>query len=613
MGLVEEVQNLCQSADDSTLRSKAHEWTGNTEPACKEVISTIKKIIKTRKALPIVRLRALKLHHHCMFTNNVNYLNFAVKKILSRLTILAQHRRSLGTMGRGEDIFGAISLKSEENKQASADFLVCLLRYIQAWAARFGRYGDGRNTPYLEAYIKLTSMGVTFPSPEQQPRPSLQDLSSSDQESCRTSSELLSELLASPEVDPDLLTQLSATLTAFLPRIQQAGLRDVVTTTLSRYEAWKARASLPAPVPSSPRGRLVRSSTESVLPSKAKLERIWELEKELASLQRQANDLQSRTTQQRKDAQQAQEEGKSEISAQIALQNEEIEDRKAKSAGRSELSRAELRLQSLVTELQTWEQCIKEKDRVLPGLRMEVEREEEENGRLKSILQGEKGVFSTQIGMIRSESENNTNLWPLILNSDAGLLYSDLEVEIRYDIQSGNSFSIQILNKMPTQLQGLSTKVIDCASEGLILAVNRENEGIPVAIGGQTTRFLSPSLRNCYTTLPRLVVTYLPSRSIECFLPLHFLRFLTPGIAQDVREVWASLASESDSKSLVLAEGSPPWFRRFFSTSPSSPLLSASFQGQPVLLEPTPGQVQCRAKGSQLRLAVLTSVRLRTP
>ena len=172
MGLVEEVQNLCQSADDSTLRSKAYEWAGNSEPACKEVISTIKKIIKTRKALPIVRLRALKLHHQCMLTNNVNYLNFAVKKILSRLTILAQHRRSLGTMGRGEDIFGAISLKSEENKQASADFLVCLLGYIQAWAARFGRYGDGRNTPYLEAYMKLTSMGVTFPSPKQQPRPS---------------------------------------------------------------------------------------------------------------------------------------------------------------------------------------------------------------------------------------------------------------------------------------------------------------------------------------------------------------------------------------------------------------------------------------------------------
>lgn len=607
MGFGEEVQSLCRSAEDSELGSKAREWAANPEPACKEVISTIKKIIKSRKELPLVRLRALKLHHQCMLTNNVHYLNFAVKKILPRLTILALHRRSLGVMGRGEDIFGAISLRSEENKQASAEFLVCLLACIRIWAARFGKYGDGRNTPYLEAYMKLTSSGVTFPIQEGDPGP--QALSSSDEESCRTSAELLSELLNSPEADPDLLAQLSTTLKGFLPRIQHTGLRDVVNTTLSRFAALKTRASLPAPLPS-PRARLVRSNTESVLPSQAKLEKLRELEKELASLQRQTNDLQSRSSQQRQEAQQAQEEGKLAISALIALQNEELEDRKAKSAGKSDLSKAESRLQSLVTELETWEQCIREKDRVLTGLRKEIEREEEENHRLKSLLKGQESDLPDIILPKKPEIANNAALWPLILNAEAGLLYTDLEVEIRYEFQPGNSLFVQILNKLPTPLQDLSTKVQDCASEGLILAVNRENEGLAVPSGGQISRFLSPSLRDCYMTLPRLVVTYSPDRRIECVLPLHFLRFLDPGVRQDVSNLWASLASESDSQSWRPAEGSQPWFLRFFSTCPASPLLSASFRGLPVLLECSAGLLQCRAKKAKLRLAVLTAVRL---
>lgn len=620
MGLADEVKALCQSAEEASLSSKAREWATSPESSCKIIISTIKQIIKTRKQLPQIRLRALKLHHFCMMTNNVHYLNFAVKKILSRLEILAQHRRNLLSMGRGEDMFGAISLRSEENKQASADFLVCLLSYIRIWASRFGRYGDSRNTPYLDVYLKLTAMGVTFPEQEAQPR--VQDLSSSDQESCRDSAELLTQLIADPEADPELLSQLVTTLKGFWPRIQQAGLKDVVTLAISRYENWKnsrMRDSLPAPALPSPRARLIRSNTESVLPSKAKLEQVLTLEKELASLQRQTSDFLSRLTLGKREAQVAQEEVDTEIAALIKLQNEELEDRKAKTHSRSELKNAESKEKNLVNELDTWELCIREKDKSLNNVLKEIEKAEEENCRLKLLLQGKEvgrsedilqEELSSPIFPVQSTSANNIALWPLLLQADTGLLYSDLEVEVRYEFHPGNSLCVQISNKQASPLQGLTTQMQDYAEEGLVLALNREMEGVPIASGDSVTRYISPRIRDCYVSLPRLVISYQPNRSIDCYLPFPFLRFLTPGLSQDVQKTWDSLVSESDIKPL---EGSEPWFLRFFSASPAHSLYSASFNSLPVLLQCSPGQVQCRATGAKLRLAVLTAVRLRVP
>ena len=623
MGLADEVKALCQSAEEAGLTPKAREWATSPESSCKVVISTIKQIIKTRKELPQVRLRALKLHHFCMMTSNVHYLNFSVKKILSRLEILAQHRRSLLSMGRGEDIFGAISLKSEENKQASAEFLVCLLSYIRIWAAQFGRYGDNRNTPYLEVYLKLTAMGVTFPAQEVQPK--VPDLSSSDQESCRDSAEVLTQLTANPEADPELLSQLVTTLKGFVPRIQQGGLKDVVTLAISRYETWKnsrVRDSFPAPAQPSPRARLVRSNTEAVLPSKAKLEQVQSLEKELASWQRQTDDFHSRLTLGKREAQLAQEDMESEIAALIKLQNEELEDRKAKTHSRSELEKAESKAKSLGKELDTWELCIRESDKSLNNVLKEIEKAEEENRRLKLLLQGKEvgrsenilqEELSSPILPVQSTSANNIPLWPLLLQVDAGLLYSDLEVEVRYEFHPGNSLCVQISNKQASQLQGLNTQVQDCAEEGLTLAVNREMEGAPIASGGCVTRYFSPRIRDCYVSLPRLVISYQPNRSIDCYLPFHFLRFLNPGVSQDVQKTWDSLVSESDIKPLAAAEGSELWFLRFFSSSPASSLYSATFNSLPVLLQCSPGQVQCRATGAKLRLAVLTAVRLRAP
>ncbi|CAG9332797.1 unnamed protein product [Blepharisma stoltei] len=130
---------------------------------CRDVISLIKKIIKDKHAAPPAKLRALKLFHACMMVANTHFLIFAQKKVMSRFTILAKHRKQIHEDNRGDDMFGSVSGASDENREASREFLICLLQYIQTWAQRFGKAPDGKSSAYYNAYTTLTKENVTFP------------------------------------------------------------------------------------------------------------------------------------------------------------------------------------------------------------------------------------------------------------------------------------------------------------------------------------------------------------------------------------------------------------------------------------------------------------------
>ena len=74
-------------------------------PVCKEVVSQIKKIIKSKSNPPPQKLRALKALNTLMLVGNVNLLIFTGKKIMSRLSILASHKKELSIELRAETIY----------------------------------------------------------------------------------------------------------------------------------------------------------------------------------------------------------------------------------------------------------------------------------------------------------------------------------------------------------------------------------------------------------------------------------------------------------------------------------------------------------------------------
>lgn len=161
------VKNCVSSQDDyQTHASEIVEIIRKADlNQCKDVISAIKKEIKDKHVDPPSKLRALELLDACMMVNNYQFLTFAQKKILDRLTILARHKKQIPSNDRGEDIFGAVGNSSDENKEASKRFLVFLLDRIKAWNMAYGRTSDGKISRYGNSYQTLVKENVTFPDP----------------------------------------------------------------------------------------------------------------------------------------------------------------------------------------------------------------------------------------------------------------------------------------------------------------------------------------------------------------------------------------------------------------------------------------------------------------
>ena len=132
-------------------------------PVCKEVVSQIKKIIKSKSNPPPQKLRALKALNTLMLVGNVNLLIFTGKKIMSRLSILASHKKELSIELRAETIFGKDSASTEENRNCSIEFINQLLDYIKNWASEFGKAPDRSDSVFFTTYNKLKESGLKFP------------------------------------------------------------------------------------------------------------------------------------------------------------------------------------------------------------------------------------------------------------------------------------------------------------------------------------------------------------------------------------------------------------------------------------------------------------------
>jgi len=264
---------------------------------CKEVITIIKKEIKSKSVPPPEKLRALQLFHACMMTGNTEFLVFASKKVMQRFTILARHKKLLMDDNRGGDLFGSMSAQSSEATQASVDFLRTLLISIRAWAHQFGSGPDGQPSAFFKAYKSLEAERVKFPSAEnknrrssQPPRPAymreaeedfgfvedhrLKPVSrpmpdrpavdnhrpkslKKDFEAIQSSVELMREMLDASEPDRETLDVLAATLRSHVSQLEtligssQQGeeieslfeANDSIRETLEQYERFKSRGS----------------------------------------------------------------------------------------------------------------------------------------------------------------------------------------------------------------------------------------------------------------------------------------------------------------------------------------------------------------------------------
>lgn len=300
MSAADLVRGLCHQSSEEMLVQQAGRWSSADMATCKEVISWVKKIIKTKKEPPSARLMALKvsftqLFHQCMLRANPNFLTFASKKVVSRFTILGAYKKQLRDANRGEDIFGAASTVSAQTRKDSAEFLQCLLAYIRIWSQKFGKMQDGSMSQFSQAYIKLTNAGVTFPPSEPPlavvqnrpvsgvPRGIVQPLTREELEERSNAAQLLNSLLDSASPDVETMAEMNTELTTFLLRIErelnlktgQAGMEDYVSQlfemndflrqTLEKYERFKLNRIAPVHIPSVDSDNIYLESEEQEL------------------------------------------------------------------------------------------------------------------------------------------------------------------------------------------------------------------------------------------------------------------------------------------------------------------------------------------------------------
>lgn len=131
--------------------------------ACKDVISHIKKVIKSKSFPPQQKLRALIILNSCMQTSNANFLQNVQEKILTRLSILASYKKEVPIPIRAEGIFGHSFSNNPVFKESSIEFINLLLSYLKSWAADFGMCPDKSDSLFFTVFKKLKDSGVVFP------------------------------------------------------------------------------------------------------------------------------------------------------------------------------------------------------------------------------------------------------------------------------------------------------------------------------------------------------------------------------------------------------------------------------------------------------------------
>lgn len=142
---------ICRDADTST---------------CRQVIAHLKAVIKNNSADVPVKLTALEILHICAQSGSLNFFSALGNKFIKRLAIMASHRIDSDDPERGRDLFGKLSLKSEQSRRASVLFLQKLLRYFVCWAKSIEGTQNRGAARIKRVFDELERRGLNFPRQE---------------------------------------------------------------------------------------------------------------------------------------------------------------------------------------------------------------------------------------------------------------------------------------------------------------------------------------------------------------------------------------------------------------------------------------------------------------
>lgn len=565
MSIAEAVKRLIHQFNEDTLILQAQEWSQTPISACKVIIKTLKKTIKSKKELPATRVMALKvpskqLLNQCILTGNPHFLQYAGKKVLSRLTILASHRKESKEITRGEDIFGPISLASAHSRAASIEFLTCLLLYMKLWAKL---YGQEESYPvYYLSYLKLVNFGVTFPSEEDLAAAGNQQISlkMEDLGNVKRSAQLLESLLNQSSADMQAAKQMAVRLQEELRRVEreigvkteQGGneeyvvqlceMNDYVRGVLEVYEERKSlqtslisredddtqlkKALAASMVPSSHSRDSVslRKSAFSAsmpafsLPTEADIASkqliLASLHEELASARQEESSL----TQS--------------FSLRQTLQRTEYSEDMQGNLSATVDSGLKLKLAGLQRKARDLQVQLQKREKEHRGIAKALGVAWEENQRLKAALAGpsdsSQAVYASQdfetirlsfnssipalvlkpeISVYAQRPVHNPLHFRSSLLSPKGILHSNTDIEVGY-LFKDSSLLLYLGNKSPIDICQLHTFICNCQTEGLRVEINKELDEQAITYKNKVNRVLRIERVGVFCEVPRLIVTY---------------------------------------------------------------------------------------------------------
>lgn len=92
--ILSSIDAIVNSPSRADLIEQLASYSRTASPAsCREIIDQVKRIFKKSRWDPIGKLQALRLFDECFQQRNSEFLEYAGRKILRRLTVLASHRR----------------------------------------------------------------------------------------------------------------------------------------------------------------------------------------------------------------------------------------------------------------------------------------------------------------------------------------------------------------------------------------------------------------------------------------------------------------------------------------------------------------------------------------
>lgn len=130
------------------------------QKAIEMVVDHIKEVIKDEDKDSREKYQAMLLLKDLMQSYSKPLGKYVVKKILKRLTILAEHRKQSKDENRGRDIFSP----KDKQPEYAIKFLSLLLLSIEEWGTKWPRSADGPHQDFHSAYNQLImEKGVQFP------------------------------------------------------------------------------------------------------------------------------------------------------------------------------------------------------------------------------------------------------------------------------------------------------------------------------------------------------------------------------------------------------------------------------------------------------------------